>query len=91
MLPELEQLITLQQLENSSIDARAKIEAGADGFFTQPYFDLRLLEVWADLLPDVPTYWGVTPVLADSTRRYWERRNAAFLPRDFAPTIESRT
>ena len=33
------------------LDAVArKVDAGADGFFTQPIFDLRLLEVWAEML-----------------------------------------
>ncbi|MAE93661.1 MAG: 5,10-methylenetetrahydrofolate reductase [Deltaproteobacteria bacterium] len=67
--------------------AREKRAAGADGFFTQPFFDLRYQEIWAELLEGELVYWGVTPVLANSTRRYWERRNAAFLPHDFEPTL----
>ncbi|MCP5056069.1 MAG: methylenetetrahydrofolate reductase [bacterium] len=67
--------------------AREKREAGADGFFTQPFFDLRYQDVWADLLAGERVYWGVSPVMAASTRRYWERRNLAFLPRDFEPTL----
>jgi methylenetetrahydrofolate reductase (NADPH) len=30
--------------------AAAKVDAGADGFFTQPFFDLRLMDVWAEVL-----------------------------------------
>ncbi|MBW2245356.1 MAG: methylenetetrahydrofolate reductase [Deltaproteobacteria bacterium] len=67
--------------------AREKREAGADGFFTQPFFDLRYQDVWADLLAGERVYWGVSPLMAASTRRYWERRNLAFLPRDFEPTL----
>ncbi len=67
--------------------AAEKRAAGADGFFTQPFFDLRYQDVWADLLDEERVYWGVSPVLAASTRRYWERRNRAFLPRDFEPSL----
>lgn len=67
--------------------AEEKREAGADGFCTQPFFDLRYQDVWADLLAGERVYWGVTPILKESTRRYWERRNRAFLPKDFEPNL----
>ena len=67
--------------------ALEKREAGACGFFTQPFFDLRYLEVWDDLLAGETLYWGLTPILTPGNRRYWERRNRAFLPSDFEPTL----
>ena len=67
---------------------RAKLEAGADGLFSQPFFDLRLVEVWAELLPGCRVWWGVTPVLSAGTRRYWETKNRTVFPRDFVPTPE---
>jgi methylenetetrahydrofolate reductase (NADPH) len=66
----------------------AKLEAGADGFFTQPFFDLRLMDVWAELLAGHTVYWGVSPVLAERTRRYWQTKNNAFFPAAFVPTLE---
>lgn len=68
--------------------AAAKREAGADGFFTQPFFDLRLMDVWADLLAGDEVFWGVSPVLSERTRRYWQTKNNAFFPAAFAPTLE---
>lgn len=68
--------------------AEAKLEAGAHGLFTQPFFDLRLMEVWWDLLADTEVFWGITPVTAQGTRRYWETKNNAFFPREFEPTLE---
>jgi methylenetetrahydrofolate reductase (NADPH) len=65
----------------------AKREAGADGFFTQPFFDLRLMDVWAELLEGETVYWGVSPVLSDRTRRYWQTKNQAFFPAQFEPTM----
>ena len=68
--------------------AAAKLEAGADGFFTQPFFDLRLMDVWGELLAGHEVYWGVAPVLAERTRRYWQTKNNAFFPVSFEPTLE---
>ena len=66
---------------------RRKREAGADGFFSQPFFDLRLLEVWAELLAGQEVYWGLTPVVGPRARRYWETKNRAFFPADFEPEL----
>lgn len=69
--------------------ALRKLEAGADGLFTQPFFDLRLLEVWGDLLAPlgVPVFWGATSVTTTKSARYWTTRNRAVLPASFAPTL----
>lgn len=65
-----------------------KIEAGADGFFTQPFFDMRLVGVWHDLLPDLEIYWGVSPVTSQRSRDYWENLNQAIFPPDFEPSLD---
>lgn len=67
---------------------REKLEAGAVGLFSQPLFDLRVMDVWLDQLPGVEVYWGVSPVIQTSTRRYWEVKNQAFFPSSFEPTLE---
>ena len=68
----------------------AKLDAGADGLFTQPFFDVRLMEVWGDLLEhlEVPVFWGATSVTSERSLRYWTSRNRVVVPRDFAPTLE---
>ncbi len=65
-----------------------KLDAGADGFFTQPFFDLRLLEMYAELLEEHVVFWGLTPVVTAGARAYWETTNRALLPRSFQPTME---
>jgi methylenetetrahydrofolate reductase (NADPH) len=65
-----------------------KRDAGADGFFSQPFFDRRLLDAWADLVAGEDVYWGVTPIAGDRSRRYWETKNRAVFPAGFAPTLE---
>jgi len=67
--------------------ATQKLEAGADGLFTQPFFDLRLLEVVADLMGDLPIFWGFTSVVGTRSAQYWRTRNAAVFPRGFEPTL----
>ncbi|MCK4536842.1 MAG: methylenetetrahydrofolate reductase [Desulfuromonadales bacterium] len=66
---------------------KRKIDAGADGFFTQPFFDKRLLEIWHDLLPGLNIYWGVSPVTSQRSRDYWENLNNAVFPPDFEPSL----
>lgn len=67
---------------------KEKLEAGAVGLFSQPLFDLRVMDIWLDQLPGVEIYWGVSPVVKASTRRYWEVKNLAFFPASFEPTLE---
>jgi methylenetetrahydrofolate reductase (NADPH) len=62
---------------------KVKEEAGAEGFFSQPFFDLRLLEIYAEYLEGKQVFWGVSPVLSASSRNYWESRNRAVFPKSF--------
>jgi methylenetetrahydrofolate reductase (NADPH) len=66
---------------------RAKEEAGAEGFLSQPFFDLRLLEIYAEYLEGKTVFWGISPVLSESSRNYWESRNRAVFPRSFRPDL----
>ncbi len=77
-----------QSFANEVAYAQQKKEAGAIGFFTQPFFDLRLMEIYADLLPDGDFFWGVAPVLTENSKRYWIKRNHAFFPPDFDCTLQ---
>jgi len=50
-------------------DIAEKREAGATGFFTQPFFDLRFMEIWSDQLDGCDVYWGLSPVTRVASRR----------------------
>ncbi|MBS1074150.1 methylenetetrahydrofolate reductase [Gluconobacter sp. Dm-73] len=65
-----------------------KRDAGACGFFTQPLFDIPMLECCMDWLRDDTVFWGISPVLGDKSRRYWERMNHVIFPRDYDGTLE---
>jgi methylenetetrahydrofolate reductase (NADPH) len=54
---------------------------------SQPFFDLRLLEIYAEYLEGKNVFWGVSPALSESNRRYWESRNRAIFPRNFRPDM----
>jgi methylenetetrahydrofolate reductase (NADPH) len=64
-----------------------KLDVGVDAFFTQPFFDVRLMAVWRELFPGVPIYWGVTSVTSERSRNYWLTRNRAVFPGGFEPTL----
>ena len=72
--------------------ALEKLEAGASGLFTQPFFDTRLMQVYLELLPGVNIYWGATTITSKRSLGYWQNRNHAVFPADFEPTLTwSRT
>jgi len=64
-----------------------KEEAGAVGFMSQPFFDLRLLEIYAEYLEGKNIFWGTAPVLTAGNQHYWISRNRAIFPRSFRPDI----
>lgn len=66
---------------------RRKLQAGATGFFTQPFFDLRLLEMYADMLAGLEVYWGVSPIESERAKSYWELKNHVVFPRNFEATL----
>lgn len=67
---------------------RRKLQAGAAGFFTQPFYDLRYMEVYADMLEGQEVFWGVSPVVSERSVNYWETKNNVIFPKDFRPTME---
>ncbi|HZZ64018.1 MAG TPA: methylenetetrahydrofolate reductase, partial [Candidatus Baltobacteraceae bacterium] len=77
-----------QSLRGEMEYVRRKADAGADGFFTQPVFDLRLLEIYAEALSHWHIFWGITPIVTDGARSYWETTNNVVLPKDFNQTME---
>ncbi|MBF0399746.1 MAG: methylenetetrahydrofolate reductase [Magnetococcales bacterium] len=90
-MPELRVYAALdpyrQGLQQEYRYLQQKLEAGADGFFTQPFFDLHLMAMYAELLAGIPLFWGVAPVTTESSRGYWEKHNRVLFPRHFVPTL----
>ena len=64
--------------------ARAKRDAGSDGFFTQPFFSVGMLELWLEQLPDAEIWFGIAPVYTERSQNYWERVNKVVFPPNFS-------
>ncbi len=60
-----------------------KLTAGADALFSQPFFDMRFLEIYGEHIAGDKVYWGISPVVTDQSRRYWETMNNVVFPADF--------
>ena len=75
-------------LQQEQYRVRRKLQAGAAGFFTQPFFDMRFLEIYADMLDGLEVYWGASPVQSVASQSYWELKNHVVFPKGFAPTLE---
>lgn len=67
----------------------AKLEAGAAGIFTQPFFDVRFAEICLEQLDGVETFLGITPVTSERGARYWERENRVVFPPGFEATLDA--
>lgn len=65
-----------------------KKDAGADGFLTQPFFDLRLIDIFTEKLRGMEVYIGISPVITEKSQSYWESRNRAYFPKDFKLTMD---
>jgi len=91
-MPEVSVYAGIDQYRDSmrkeSYRIRRKVQAGAAGFFTQPFFDMRFLEMYADMLDGLNVYWGVSPIMSHRSESYWERKNNVIFPKDFEPTLE---
>ena len=91
-LPEVKVYAGIDQYRGSMSDelyrVKRKLQAGAAGFFTQPFFDLRYLSVYEDMLTGLDVYWGVAPVMSERSKSYWERKNKVVFPQEFAPTLD---
>ncbi len=90
-LPEVRVYAALDPYRQNFVDeleyAHEKLEAGAVGLFTQPFFDLRLLELWSELLTGIEVFWGVTSVTTEGSMRYWRARNKVVFPGSFEATL----
>jgi methylenetetrahydrofolate reductase (NADPH) len=67
---------------------RAKQAAGVDGFFSQPFFDLQLAVFFEQLLNGSPLFIGISPVITEASKTYWETVNQVVFAPDFELTMD---
>ncbi|MGB3184242.1 MAG: methylenetetrahydrofolate reductase [Ornithinimicrobium sp.] len=91
-LPYVQVYAGLDPYRQAPIDevryAEQKFEAGATGFFTQPFFDTALMGAWAQMIPAAASvWWGATTVTSPGSLNYWQRANKVVFPADFESTL----
>jgi methylenetetrahydrofolate reductase (NADPH) len=90
--PEIKVYAAIDQYRSNLTEecdyVKRKIDAGADGFFTQPFFDLKLIELYWQNLKSIEVFWGVSPAASERSRNYWQKNNNVKFPSDFKPTLE---
>lgn len=80
-----------QAMSDENQYADQKLDAGAHGLFTQPFFDLDLAQSVLTRFGSVPLYMGVSPVLTPKSKAYWESVNKVPFPDSFEPTLDWNT
>ena len=68
---------------------KEKLDAGADGFFTQPFFSEGTLAQWLEQLPETEIWVGLSPVTGPNSRSYWETTNQVVFPPNFKFDLQS--
>jgi methylenetetrahydrofolate reductase (NADPH) len=68
---------------------KEKIDSGADGFFTQPFFSENILAEWLEHLPETEIWVGLSPVTKQNSRDYWETTNKVVFPPNFKFDLEN--
>ncbi|MCM8773326.1 MAG: methylenetetrahydrofolate reductase [Candidatus Omnitrophica bacterium] len=77
-----------QSLKKEYDYLQKKLEIGVNGFFTQPFFDIKLIEIFTPWFKETQVFWGISPVTSQWAKDYWETKNNVIFPDDFSPNLE---
>lgn len=77
-----------QGLQDEFDYIQRKVDAGVSGFFSQPFYDRRLIEIYAEHMQGLDTYIGLSPITTLSSMHYWEVKNKVKFPVDFRPDYD---
>jgi len=77
-----------QGLQDECEYTQRKADAGATGFFSQPFYDHRLIEVYAEHMDGLETYIGISPITTLASQHYWEVKNKVKFPKNFRPDYD---
>ncbi len=73
-----------RQSINDEFDyANKKLQAGADGLFSQPFFDPELLDTYLCQFSNTSFFAGIAPVTKQSSYEYWVNVNNVTFPEEF--------
>ncbi|WKJ90656.1 methylenetetrahydrofolate reductase [Methylomonas montana] len=77
-----------QGLQDECDYTQRKAEAGATGFFSQPFYDHRLVDIYAEHMQGLDTYIGISPITTMASKNYWEVKNKVKFPVSFRPDYD---
>lgn len=77
-----------QGLQDECDYIQRKADAGADGFFSQPFYDPRLIDIYTEHMAGLETYIGISPITTQASQNYWEVKNKVKFPKDFKPDYD---
>ncbi len=77
-----------QGLQDECDYTQRKADAGATGFFSQPFYDYRLIEIYAEHMEGLETYIGISPITTMASQHYWEVKNKVKFPKSFRPDYD---
>ncbi len=75
-------------VQDECLYIQRKVDAGADGFFSQPFYDIRMVEIYLEQMQGLETFIGLSPVNSEASRHYWEVKNKVQFPASFQPDYE---
>ncbi len=72
-------------IQDEYLYMQRKIDAGASSFFSQPFYDLRMVEIYAEHMQgqEVEVFIGLSPITTSSSMNYWELKNKVKFPAAF--------
>jgi methylenetetrahydrofolate reductase (NADPH) len=68
--------------------SQKKLDAGAKGLFTQPLFDVNLVNLLLGQCQPCEWFIGISPVLTETSYNYWTSRNNVVFPPDFNLSLD---
>jgi methylenetetrahydrofolate reductase (NADPH) len=77
-----------QGLQDECDYTQRKADAGATGFFSQPFYDSRMIEIYAEHMLGLETYIGISPITSQASMNYWEVKNRVKFPVNFRPDYD---
>ena len=75
-------------VQDECLYIQRKVDAGVDGFFSQPFYDIRMVEIYLEQMQGLETFIGLSPVTSEASRHYWEVKNKVRFPASFRPDYE---
>ena len=75
-------------LKNELRRMNSKLNAGADFLMSQPFFDTRLLSIYLENIDYTKLFIGISPVVSEKSKSYWENVNNVIFPPSFDCSYE---